>query len=86
MNITLNLDAEQESALDDLLAEHNALAAPGATPDTPESYLSVVLMGVINDRVQRNFEATANALVSAAKSAPYQKRMELIALVQSQLG
>jgi hypothetical protein len=83
MNISISINAEQQSALDDLLSEYNATQE---APVDAETYLSAVLTGIINDRVTRNFEASANALVSAAKSLPYEARLALIADVQAQLN
>ena len=83
MQLELTLDAEQLSALDDLLADYNA---GRSEPLTAKVYLETVVIGLVDERVKRNFEAVASALVSAAKSAPYEKRLELIELVQSTLS
>lgn len=83
MNISITLDTEQQSALAGLVANYNENRD---TPVTETEYLQAVLMGTINDQVRRNFETAANALVAAAKAAPYDKRMALIALVQSELA
>jgi hypothetical protein len=80
MNISITLDTEQTAALDDLLASHNAgLEAPVLA----EAYLQTVLLGIINDNVERKFEATANNLVKASKQLPYESRIALIAQVQA---
>jgi len=82
MNITITLDTEQTGALDDLLADYNKKRDE---PVTAEVYLVTVLTGLINDKVKRNFETTAGALVAAAKSLPYEARLQLIADVQAKL-
>lgn len=83
MNIPITLNAEQESALAGLVADYNA---GRDTPVDATTYLATVLTGVIDDRVARNFEATASALVTAAKSMSYEARLDLIATVQSKLA
>jgi hypothetical protein len=82
MNIAITLDTEQQSALDDLLTDYNATQA---TPVSAETYLASVITGIVNDKVARNFEATANALVAAAKSLSYEARLALVANVQAQI-
>jgi hypothetical protein len=82
MTLSLTLDAEQTAALDDMLADFNRHRDE---PLTAKAYLETVLAGCINDRVRVNFETAAQSLVAAAKSAPYEQRLALIALVQSQL-
>jgi hypothetical protein len=82
MNISIILNAEQSNALDDLLADYNGTQE---THVDAETYLVHVITGIVNDRVTRNFEASANALVSAAKSLPYEARLQLIAEVQAKL-
>jgi hypothetical protein len=80
MNISITLNTEQAAALDELLASHNAgLDAPVSA----EAYLQTVLLGIINDKVERQFEATANNLVKASKQLPYESRIALIAHVQA---
>jgi hypothetical protein len=80
MNISITLNTEQTAALDDLLASHNAgLEAPVSA----EAYLQTVLLGIIDDKVERQFEATANNLVKASKQLPYESRIALIAQVQA---
>jgi hypothetical protein len=80
MNISITLNTEQTAALDELLASHNAgLEAPISA----EAYLQTVLLGIINDKVERQFEATANNLVKASKQLPYESRIALIAQVQA---
>lgn len=83
MNISINLDEEQTGALDGLVADYNASRE---APVTAGEYLQTVVIGIVNDRVKRNFESVASALVAAAKSAPYAKRQALIATVQSELS
>lgn len=83
MNISINLDLEQENALADLLNSYNNNRE---IPLSSEEYLQTVLIGVINDKVKSNFKETADTLVAAAKSVPYEQRLELIALVQSKLN
>lgn len=82
MNLELTFDAEQLSALDDMVEGYNA---GRENPVTAKAYLETVVTGLVDERVRRNFEAVASALVSAAKSAPYEKRLELIAAVQAAL-
>lgn len=82
MNITISLNSEQSNALDDLVADYNATQA---TPVSAETYLASVITGIVNDKVARNFEETANALVAAAKSLSYEARLALVADVQAQL-
>jgi hypothetical protein len=83
MNIAITLDTEQQSALDDLLADYNATQAD---PVDAETYLASVITGIVDDKVARNFETTAAALVSAAKSLSYEARLALISNVQAQLA
>jgi hypothetical protein len=83
MNIAITLDTEQQSALDDLLADYNATQA---APVDVETYLASVITGVVDDKVARNFETTAAALVAAAKSLSYEARLALIANVEAQLA
>jgi hypothetical protein len=82
MNISITLNTEQQGALDGLLADYNATRD---TPVTEEIYLQTVLLGIVNDKVAKNFESTASALVSAAKSMPYEARLQLIQEVQTKL-
>lgn len=83
MQLELTFDAEQLSALDNIVADYNASREQ---PLTAKVYLETVVAGIVDERVKRNFEAVASALVSAAKSAPYEKRLELIATVQAALS
>lgn len=83
MTFNIHLNAEQLSALDDMVADYNA---GRENPVTAKAYLETVVTGLVDERVNRNFEAVASALVSAAKSAPYEKRLQLIATVQSELA
>jgi hypothetical protein len=83
MNLSIQLNSEQESAANDLLVAYNKSQE---TPLTLEEYFQTVLIDVVNDKVAKNFEATANALVAGAKALPYESRVALIAQVQSQLG
>ena len=83
MNLSIQLNAEQESAANDLLTYYNK------SQDAPlslEDYFQTVLTGIINDKVNKNFEVAAQALVAGAKALPYENRIALIAQVQSQLG
>ena len=82
MNLSITLDTEQTAALDELLAAYNV------NRDAPVSavvYLETVLTGIINDKVQRKFDAAAAELVSMAKSAPYEARLALMADLKSKL-
>lgn len=82
MNLTLTLNAEQQSALDDLRADYNQ---GRETPVSESTYLETVLLGIINDRVAKKFKDSADALVAAAKALPYEARLQLIADVQAKL-
>lgn len=81
MNISITLDTEQTAALDDMLADFNN---GKANPVTSEIYLQEILMGCINNKVKQNFQASAKNLIEMA--APYEQRLALIDLVQSQLA
>lgn len=83
MNISITLDTEQTAVLDDMLADFNN---GKANPVTSEIYLQEVLMGCINDKVKQNFQASAKNLIEMAEAAPYEQRLALIELVQSQLA
>lgn len=83
MNITITLDTEQDAALNDMLADFNN---GKENPVTSEVYLQGVLMGCINDKVKQNFQASAKNLIEMAETAPYEQRLALIDLVQSQLA
>jgi len=83
MNLSISLNSEQESAANDLLADYNQSQE---TPLTLEEYFQTVLLGIVNDKVSKNFEATANALVAGAKALSYEDRVALIEQVQSQLN
>ena len=80
MNISITLSTEQTAALDDLLASHNESLE---SPASAEVYLAAVLMGIIDHKVDRRFEATASNLVNASKQLPYESRIALIAQVQA---
>ena len=80
MNISITLNTEQTAALDDLLASHNESLQ---SPVSAEVYLAAVLMGIIDHKVDRRFEATASNLVNASKQLPYESRIALIAQVQA---
>ena len=82
MNISINLDTEQTAALNDMLTAFNN---GKESPVTSTVYLQEVLMGCINDKVKQNFQASAKNLIEMAESAPYEQRLALIELVQSQL-
>lgn len=83
MNLTITLNTEETGALTDLVEAYNRNREE---PVSPQVYLQTVLLGIINDKVKTNFEAAASQLVAAAKSVPYEQRLELIALVQSKLS
>lgn len=83
MNISITLDTEQTAALDDMLADFNN---GKANPVTSEIYLQEILMGCINNKVKQNFQASAKNLIEMAEAAPYEQRLALIDLVQSQLA
>ncbi len=83
MNISITLDTEQTAALDDMLADFNN---GKANPVTSEIYLQEILMGCINNKVKQNFQASAKNLIEMAEAAPYEQRLALIELVQSQLA
>jgi hypothetical protein len=80
MNISITLNTEQAAALDELLASYNASLE---SPVSAEVYLEAVLTGIIDDKVERRFEATASNLVNASKQLPYESRIALIAQVQA---
>ena len=83
MNIKITLDTEQTAALNDMLADFNN---GKENPVTSEVYLQEVLMSCINDKVKQNFQASSKKLVEMAEAAPYEQRLALIELVQSQLA
>lgn len=83
MNLELTLNAEQLSALDDMVADYNA---GRQNPVTAKAYLETVVTGLVDERVRQNFKAVADSLVEAAKSAPLEKRLQLIATVQTALS
>jgi hypothetical protein len=80
MNISITLNTEQAAALDELLESYNASLE---SPVSAEVYLEAVLTGIIDDKVERRFEATASNLVNASKQLPYESRIALIAQVQA---
>jgi hypothetical protein len=80
MKINITLDTEQQAALDGMLERFNA------TQDEPLSttaYLETVIMGVVNDEKNRQFDIRASQLVESARSLPYEQRLELIAQVSA---
>lgn len=83
MNIQLEFDEEHADALADLVADYNANRE---APVTESEYLETVIRGIVADRVKRNFQTLASSLVQAAESAPYAKRMDLVATVQAKLA
>lgn len=82
MNITtsITLNAEQQSALSDMLTDYNAVTGQ---PITREQYLQSILVGCINDRVSRNYDAAVERLKTATKQLPYETRLALIAQVEA---
>ena len=82
MNITISitLDAEQSVALDGMLADYNAAAGQTVTR---EQYLQSILLGCINDRVARNYDAAVERLKIATKQLSYDTRLALIAQVEA---
>ena len=81
MNITLPpLDAEQEQALTDLVADHNASANASLTN---EEFLRSVLLGIIDDKKRCNIDAKGEQILLAAKSLPDDKRLQFTAAVEA---
>jgi hypothetical protein len=74
MNIILpELDPEQATALESLVADHNASSDQSLSAD---EYCSLVLMGVINDGKRRAIEGRRDALFAAVTALPDNKRLE----------
>ena len=83
MNITITLNAEQQGALDDLVAAYNANRDE---PVTATAYLQTVLLDIVDNRVRRNYDDAVERLKAAAKTLPYEQRNSLIAQVESAVG
>lgn len=83
MNILLELNLEQSDALQELVDGYNA---EKTVQVTSQEYLSIVLQGIINDKVSQMFEQTASALVNASRLLPYDARIALISQVESAIN
>lgn len=76
-------DAEQTAALEALTSRHNASAGTSLTPD---QYLDLVCLNLVNDEVKAAFARSVERLSTAAASLPYQQRLGLIAQVEASIA
>lgn len=76
------LNAEQEAALQALTDRHNASAG---TSLSPNEYLDLVILGVINAEVDAAFARAVTRLSAAAATLSYEQRLALIAQVESSM-
>jgi len=92
MNISINLNTEQQAAADTLLEEYNNLLKSKLTKEEFEEqklsesqYFETIVNNIINDKVELLFKNSAQRLVDASKNLPYEARIALIAEVESKL-
>jgi hypothetical protein len=78
ISTSITLDTEQQAALEDLRLAFN--------PElTAEEYLTQVLIGAIQGRVEANYKAALDRIGAAAKGLPFESRVALISQIESQL-
>ena len=83
MNITIALNAEQQFELDDMLAKYNGTQE---TPVDAPAYLSAVIIGIINEKVDRRITERGQKLIENSKRLPLEDRLALIAQIESQIS
>jgi hypothetical protein len=76
--VTIELDAEYQAALNDLIADYRE-------PILPQAYLAEVLRGAIRGRVEANYQAALNRIGAAARAMPFENRVALIQQIESQI-
>jgi hypothetical protein len=76
--VTIELDAEYQAALNDLIADY-------PEPIQPQAYLAEVLRGAIRGRVEANYQAALNRIGAAARAMPFENRVALIQQIETQI-
>ena len=76
-------NTEQTAALKALTDRHNESAK---TSLTPEQYLDLVNLNLVNDEVRAAFVSSVQRLSDAAANLSYEQRLALISQVESSLS
>lgn len=83
MNISITLTTEQQAASDSLVADYNKNLENKVAQ---EEFFEAVVLGLINERVEVLFKNSAQRLIDAAKTLPYESRLALIQEVEAKLS
>jgi len=86
MNITLDLNAAQLAALQNLTTQHNAAAQAALSPT---DYAATVLLGLIDEQARRDlaaFRASLTPIADALATAPAEVKNDVLAYAREQLG
>lgn len=75
INLTLSLNAEQSASL-------TKRAQSNESPLTEQEYLMRSLSAEISSYVEADFNEASSRLVAAAKSLPYEERINLIQTIE----
>lgn len=86
MTIEITLTTEQSDALNGVITAANAGLAEGATPYTPETYLTMLLTKAVESYAKTAYEASLRRLGEGAAALPYEARLALIAKVEAQIA
>ena len=82
MNIALDLNPEQQSALDAVVADNNLSNKESLTP---EQFLQRSLQAQIDACTKAAFDATVRRLAEAVAPLPFDARQAIIAQIESNL-